>query len=665
MNQESSLPSIHRMTTQTPIQEKKSEESLDSYVRPSISINKAKTISVDENFKDEQEGQPGGDDKFLDATDAKIQANSVPLNQNESSVEERKKVDISQSNSEENSENYDNIDELDEAGAEFAHLSFLQLIMEKSKSSTKNNQADPFMPRDLGLRSSSSSSSSSSSPSPRSPQKELRKSQDGSCLSFNGYYPKDKEEPIDLANKSASLGISNNNNNENEKENNESSQARKSFFKQNTQVNPDIDKILVNDLIDNETTTPKMVNSFNHKPEEDHWKLCIFELGKSQYHVFKNKMIANYDLPIIPEDETLILCVNFSQKELKSLLRERLQINPILYSECMLLSQVDKILEFNDRAIFYNMVITREYYDDDPIIVRVVRVNNVAVIIVNELENDSFKISENLPKKFKLKQAQNAFNSLRADYNNILGNQNDKDLPGSNDSSLSQDEPQQIVQKGEVGNVIIQRMKTIIPNSEKVTIDSIIFWISNEGLKRIEKLINEDLLREVNSIQDQSRNLGIDSKLEFLQKLDIFQNHYIGAKNAQESKKCYFEEIIKSELPSLEFRYLIRHLKSRMGNLNHTAFIIERRLELARNRFAASIDASISNYSRDLDSLMKKFAVIATIFLPLQLVSGMLGMNLKVPFQTTDSTWPFWALTGVMTLLVLGFWILFKRWKYL
>mmetsp|Transcript_9913 Transcript_9913/g.11219 ORF Transcript_9913/g.11219 Transcript_9913/m.11219 type:complete len:120 (-) Transcript_9913:61-420(-) len=119
----------------------------------------------------------------------------------------------------------------------------------------------------------------------------------------------------------------------------------------------------------------------------------------------------------------------------------------------------------------------------------------------------------------------------------------------------------------------------------------------------------------------------MDSKFEFLQKLDLFQNHYIGAQNAKESKRHYFEEIIKSELPSLDFRYLIRHLRSRMTNLHNTTVIIERKLELARNRFLASIDANISDYSRQLDSLMKKFAVIATIFLPLQLISGMWGMN--------------------------------------
>ena len=288
--------------------------------------------------------------------------------------------------------------------------------------------------------------------------------------------------------------------------------------------------------------------------------------------------------------------------------------------------------------------------------------NNVTVVVVKELENDNFKLSEEIAKKFGFKQIKTILDPV----DKRMKDNSRPNIAESAFSSQSMDMPEEIVEKGEIGNVIIQKIKTILPNkNDKVTIDSILYWMSNEGLKRIENIINEGLLQEVNVIQLQSRDLGVDSKFEFLQKMDMFQNHYIGAQNAKESKRRYFDDIIKSELPSLEFRYLIRHLKSRMGNLHNTTVIIERRLELARNRFLASIDANISNYSRDLDALMKKFAVIATLFLPLQLISGMLGMNIKVPFQNTDSTWPFWALTGLMIIGIIGFWLMFKKYKYL
>lgn len=37
------------------------------------------------------------------------------------------------------------------------------------------------------------------------------------------------------------------------------------------------------------------------------WKLAIFEMGKRQYHLFENSTSANYDIPLVPGDETLII----------------------------------------------------------------------------------------------------------------------------------------------------------------------------------------------------------------------------------------------------------------------------------------------------------------------------------------------------------------------
>lgn len=299
------------------------------------------------------------------------------------------------------------------------------------------------------------------------------------------------------------------------------------------------------------------------------------------------------------------------------------------------------------------MVINREYIDDDPIIIRVVRKNNFAVLIVKELENDSFRLAKHLAKKFKFTKASNNLQPTSMQYNvsdsksNSKSNKNSgidgksASLFGSSDS----EEVEAEINKAEIGKVIIQKANTLkLLREERVTIDYILFWLSNEGLKRIERIINDCLLTEVNSIQEQSHYLGIGSKLEFLQKIDLFQNLYISAQNAKESKRGYFKKIIDSELPSIEFRYLIRHLKSRMSNLHNTTVIIERKLELARNTFQTAIDANLTDYSRRLDQLMKKFSVIATMFLPLTLISGMWGMNVMVPFQEVESTLPFYMI---------------------
>jgi len=170
------------------------------------------------------------------------------------------------------------------------------------------------------------------------------------------------------------------------------------------------------------------------------------------------------------------------------------------------------------------------------------------------------------------------------------------------------------------------------------------------------------LLNEVEDIKVQSRKFSDLNKDEFLKKMEQFQNSFISAQNAKESKSTFFEKIIQSDLASIEFRFLIRHLTSRMSNLHNTTVIIERKLELARNTYQAKVDASLTEYSRQLDSLMKLFSSISILFLPLTLISGMWGMNCKVPFQDVNSLWPFSVVCSAMLIIMVSFYLFF-RWK--
>ena len=127
---------------------------------------------------------------------------------------------------------------------------------------------------------------------------------------------------------------------------------------------------------------------------------------------------------------------------------------------------------------------------------------------------------------------------------------------------------------------------------------------------------------------------------------------YIAAQNAKSSKEQYFEKIIESETASEDFRFLIRHLSSRMVNLSNTTFVIERKLKLSQNTYQMSVDAKMTESSEKLDKLMRQFSLISVMFLPLTIISGMWGMNCKVPYmnvdETTDNLDCFFTLCGVM-----------------
>lgn len=49
------------------------------------------------------------------------------------------------------------------------------------------------------------------------------------------------------------------------------------------------------------------VQSIQTSLSKSDWRFYIFQLGKKVYHLFENKLLADYNIPITPEDETIII----------------------------------------------------------------------------------------------------------------------------------------------------------------------------------------------------------------------------------------------------------------------------------------------------------------------------------------------------------------------
>ena len=407
-------------------------------------------------------------------------------------------------------------------------------------------------------------------------------------------------------------------------------------------------------------------------PARENWQFWVFQVRKRKYNILKNGISDKLNIPLGSEDETLIMWLNFSDKELKTLLVDMLKVNTIVYYECMLISPVDKVYEFADGSIFYNMIINQEKFQLTPYVLRMIRKNNFAVIIMNQDEKDEFLLSTEIATKFKFKEIKKMKFPKLFKRRKMLKAQlkeataivkGESEVKKSNQSNTSFEDCE--IDKEEVGRVVIQRIKTVMPmNDQQITIDYLMFWISSEGLKRIENFINLKLLTRITELQERSKNLGVNEKKEFLQDMDVFENLYIGAVNAKGSKEKYFDKIVDLDKVSSQFRYLIRHLKSRMTNLSNTTFVIERKLTIARNSFQMSIDTKMTENAEKLDKLMRQFSLISVMFLPLTVITAMWGMNWKVPYvygqEDTDNLDCFWWLWGVMGGIIV-FWTTFFK----
>lgn len=85
---------------------------------------------------------------------------------------------------------------------------------------------------------------------------------------------------------------------------------------------------------------------------------------------------------------------------------------------------------------------------------------------------------------------------------------------------------------------------------------------------------------------------------------------------------------------------------------------------LFQDRITGILDAHLSNVSIRLNEVMKVLTVVATIFMPLTLLSGVFGMNLDLPHFPGGPAAQFWWLIGIMVTAVVAMLLLFRfrRW---
>ena len=89
---------------------------------------------------------------------------------------------------------------------------------------------------------------------------------------------------------------------------------------------------------------------------------------------------------------------------------------------------------------------------------------------------------------------------------------------------------------------------------------------------------------------------------------------------------------------------------------------VEDSIETAREVAAAVMDIHLSVQSNRMNEIMKQLTAVATIFMPLTLISGIYGMNvLKGMWPPVLATWSFAAIVASMLLIALGMSLYFRR----
>ena len=85
-------------------------------------------------------------------------------------------------------------------------------------------------------------------------------------------------------------------------------------------------------------------------------------------------------------------------------------------------------------------------------------------------------------------------------------------------------------------------------------------------------------------------------------------------------------------------------------------------IDTYRDVASGAMDIYLSAVNNRMNAIMKQLTVVATIFMPLTLISGIYGMNLlKGMWPPSETAWSFAAVIGSMLVITVGMLWFFKK----
>jgi len=103
------------------------------------------------------------------------------------------------------------------------------------------------------------------------------------------------------------------------------------------------------------------------------------------------------------------------------------------------------------------------------------------------------------------------------------------------------------------------------------------------------------------------------------------------------------------------------HIVTMMTSLAH----FEKMLSRSHSNYLAQLSIDNITQGNHANKVLSKITFLASILVPLNLVCGMFGMNVEVPWRSVDNLGPFFGILGVLILVVIISLVVARRMRFI
>lgn len=216
-------------------------------------------------------------------------------------------------------------------------------------------------------------------------------------------------------------------------------------------------------------------------------------------------------------------------------------------------------------------------------------------------------------------------------------------------------------------------LKQKLKKVDHFSTDDLIYWLLVLSLEKLEEF-SQYLVNEAESLKGIYLELSENERKDFFRRIHsmevsmqlIYQEILIKKKFLKYSKAQFsvYNKLSHNFYFKNSFNFFIELMISKVTYLEILIEKLQSTMEMIKENYSIIIEDNTEKQNVKLNTIMKVLAIITTIYAPFNIIPGLWGMNVKVPWRDEDSLWPFFGMIMVLCLILFIQLAFFKKLKW-
>lgn len=221
-----------------------------------------------------------------------------------------------------------------------------------------------------------------------------------------------------------------------------------------------------------------------------------------------------------------------------------------------------------------------------------------------------------------------------------------------------------------------KKSKSISYKRKNFSTDELIYYLFIYSLEKLEEF-TESLVKEADSLKGIYLELSEKERKDFFRRIHSMEvsMHIIHQETKMKQK---FFKYAKNQFRTYNklsndfyfknnFNFFLELMISKITQIELTFDTLENFLKMIKENYLIIIEDNTEKENVKLNYVMKVLTILTTIYAPMNIIPGLFGMNVKVPFvgSEVDSTNPFVYICFVLILLIFAQLFVFHKLKWL